>query len=232
MHLPIILSPARHACRANKPPLTRPTSGREPLPSDSTRDRSDGGKAKTTGRPTTARDIAAHLPENLRPDRRAHSPLASPGRVRIPVTTGRRLGSNPRHGGRFHLLYRLCACGFGRVTRSASMYSSWRPVAAVCDWPSAVKQPPVSEPRHRKPGYCLGPWACGNCYKKRHARLFGRVLDSGRGDWIRTSDHLNPIQVRYQTALHPAAGQTPSIIIVYHTGSGGDKGKARHTRIS
>ena len=25
----------------------------------------------------------------------------------------------------------------------------------------------------------------------------------GRGDWIRTSDHLNPIQVRYQAALRP-----------------------------
>jgi hypothetical protein len=25
----------------------------------------------------------------------------------------------------------------------------------------------------------------------------------GRGDWIRTSDLLNPIQVRYQTALRP-----------------------------
>jgi excisionase family DNA binding protein len=27
---------------------------------------------------------------------------------------------------------------------------------------------------------------------------------NGRGDWIRTSDLLNPIQVRYQTALRPA----------------------------
>ncbi len=25
----------------------------------------------------------------------------------------------------------------------------------------------------------------------------------GRGDWIRTSDHLLPKQIRYQTALHP-----------------------------
>ena len=25
----------------------------------------------------------------------------------------------------------------------------------------------------------------------------------GRGDWIRTSDLLNPIQVRYRTALRP-----------------------------
>jgi hypothetical protein len=25
----------------------------------------------------------------------------------------------------------------------------------------------------------------------------------GRGDWIRTSDLLNPIQVRYQAALRP-----------------------------
>ncbi len=25
----------------------------------------------------------------------------------------------------------------------------------------------------------------------------------GRGERIRTSDHLHPMQVRYQTALHP-----------------------------
>jgi hypothetical protein len=28
---------------------------------------------------------------------------------------------------------------------------------------------------------------------------------NGRGDWIRTSDHLTPSQVRYQTALRPGA---------------------------
>jgi hypothetical protein len=26
---------------------------------------------------------------------------------------------------------------------------------------------------------------------------------SGRGDWIRTNDHLLPKQIRYQAALHP-----------------------------
>ena len=30
-----------------------------------------------------------------------------------------------------------------------------------------------------------------------------RDLVRGRGDWIRTSDLLNPIQVRYRTALRP-----------------------------
>lgn len=25
----------------------------------------------------------------------------------------------------------------------------------------------------------------------------------GRGDWIRTNDHLLPKQIRYQAALHP-----------------------------
>ena len=25
----------------------------------------------------------------------------------------------------------------------------------------------------------------------------------GRDDWIRTSDHLHPMQMRYQAALHP-----------------------------
>ena len=33
----------------------------------------------------------------------------------------------------------------------------------------------------------------------------GAIRDQmdGRGDWIRTSDLLNPIQVRYQAALRP-----------------------------
>ena len=35
-----------------------------------------------------------------------------------------------------------------------------------------------------------------------HVRRF-RFYRFGRGDWIRTSDLLNPIQVRYQTALRP-----------------------------
>lgn len=29
------------------------------------------------------------------------------------------------------------------------------------------------------------------------------IVFNGRGDWIRTNDHLNPIQVRYQAALRP-----------------------------
>jgi hypothetical protein len=35
------------------------------------------------------------------------------------------------------------------------------------------------------------------------------LAQAGRGDWIRTSDLLNPIQVRYQTALRPV---TPHIV--------------------
>jgi hypothetical protein len=37
-------------------------------------------------------------------------------------------------------------------------------------------------------------------------RSVGRLSmpwEGGRGDWIRTSDLLNPIQVRYQAALRP-----------------------------
>ena len=33
--------------------------------------------------------------------------------------------------------------------------------------------------------------------------LLPAALETGRDDWIRTSDPLNPIQVRYQAALHP-----------------------------
>lgn len=29
------------------------------------------------------------------------------------------------------------------------------------------------------------------------------IEKSGRGDWIRTNDHLLPKQIRYQAALHP-----------------------------
>jgi hypothetical protein len=31
----------------------------------------------------------------------------------------------------------------------------------------------------------------------------GLLVHPGRGDWTRTSDLLNPIQARYQTALRP-----------------------------
>jgi hypothetical protein len=31
----------------------------------------------------------------------------------------------------------------------------------------------------------------------------GLTIKSGRGDWIRTNDHLLPKQIRYQAALHP-----------------------------
>src|SRR5258706_14600209 len=39
---------------------------------------------------------------------------------------------------------------------------------------------------------------------RRHRRDEGpRGSQSGRDDWIRTSDPLTPSQVRYQAALHP-----------------------------
>ena len=43
-----------------------------------------------------------------------------------------------------------------------------------------------------------------NAWPLRHRREGPfRAQDRGRGDWIRTSDLLNPIQVRYQAALRP-----------------------------
>lgn len=39
---------------------------------------------------------------------------------------------------------------------------------------------------------------------KRPRVMRGRFcLRNGRADWIRTSDHLHPMQVRYQTAPQP-----------------------------
>jgi hypothetical protein len=38
-------------------------------------------------------------------------------------------------------------------------------------------------------------------------------VNSGRGDWIRTSDTLRPRQVRYQAALRPDIHPTGAIII-------------------
>ena len=35
----------------------------------------------------------------------------------------------------------------------------------------------------------------------------------GRGDWIRTSDLLNPIQVRYQAALRPDRPEVPQFTL-------------------
>ena len=46
--------------------------------------------------------------------------------------------------------------------------------------------------------------------KKQLNRRGSAALCTGRDERIRTSDHLNPIQVRYQTALHP-------VYFVYHT---------------
>ena len=39
----------------------------------------------------------------------------------------------------------------------------------------------------------------------------GRLSHYGRGDWIRTSDHLHPMQVRYQAAPRPERGSTPRV---------------------
>jgi hypothetical protein len=40
--------------------------------------------------------------------------------------------------------------------------------------------------------------------KEKGQRSYPLALDlAGRGDWIRTSDHLHPMQVRYQAALRP-----------------------------
>jgi hypothetical protein len=47
-----------------------------------------------------------------------------------------------------------------------------------------------------RPGSHAAATPCG--LRRREFREEG-----GRGDWIRTSDPLNPIQVRYQTALRP-----------------------------
>gem|GEM_PF-4300576 len=46
----------------------------------------------------------------------------------------------------------------------------------------------------------------GYCNEKRPALmadLRSEGFKIGRGERIRTSDHLHPIQVRYQAALHP-----------------------------
>ena len=38
-------------------------------------------------------------------------------------------------------------------------------------------------------------------FRYRHTARGSRTV--GRDDWIRTSDHLHPMQMRYQAALHP-----------------------------
>ena len=45
-----------------------------------------------------------------------------------------------------------------------------------------------------------------------------RRTESGRGDWIRTSDPLRPRQVRYQAALRPdRSADSPQILIIVHS---------------
>jgi hypothetical protein len=51
-------------------------------------------------------------------------------------------------------------------------------------------------------GYGLGYTPNERPLRRRREGPFRAQID-GRGDWIRTSDLLNPIQVRYQAALRP-----------------------------
>ena len=46
-------------------------------------------------------------------------------------------------------------------------------------------------------------WLCRSGVRASMPHTPLLILQIGRGDWIRTSDLLNPIQVRYQTALRP-----------------------------
>ncbi len=48
----------------------------------------------------------------------------------------------------------------------------------------------------------LEAWSMEGPAEKQEATSAVASL-SGRGDWIRTSDHLHPMQVRYRAALHP-----------------------------
>ena len=72
---------------------------------------------------------------------------------------------------------------------------------------------PRGRPRHRqpKPGRQPRPYRGRVDVAADAARLLwhrgsaatGGSEGNGRGDWTRTSDPLHPMQVRYQTALHP-----------------------------
>ena len=64
------------------------------------------------------------------------------------------------------------------------------------------------------PALFVGQCCCKDCQKATgtgHTTIIGvmrpqlslRASIAGRGDWIRTSDHLHPMQVRYRAALHP-----------------------------
>jgi hypothetical protein len=75
-----------------------------------------------------------------------------------------------------------------------------------------VRPPHAGHARPRRGAYgghprCLewyDGWYGPNERPLRHRREGPfRAQVSGRGDWIRTSDLLNPIQVRYRTALRP-----------------------------
>jgi hypothetical protein len=59
-------------------------------------------------------------------------------------------------------------------------------------------------------GYSEGYRASERPLRHRREGLF-RAQNHGRGDWIRTSDLLNPIQVRYQAALRPDRRRSHSL---------------------
>ena len=58
---------------------------------------------------------------------------------------------------------------------------------------------PAGRPSRFRAGYATGL----RCTNKKDRPVTDGLLSFGRGDWIRTSDHLHPMQVRYRAALHP-----------------------------
>lgn len=74
-----------------------------------------------------------------------------------------------------------------------------------------VTRPPKTTHRVVFEALTLGPElvrsARARCRKGKKTAAPIRTAEAGRSDWIRTSGHLNPIQVLYQTEPHPVKQQ-------------------------
>ena len=90
--------------------------------------------------------------------------------------------------------------GHSNLSTTADTYAHWTPAMSAR---AAARMDSTSGPDEGS--------GRGQAQITRPSGIAGgpfRAQNGGRGDWIRTSDLLNPIQVRYQTALRPDASQS------------------------
>jgi hypothetical protein len=72
----------------------------------------------------------------------------------------------------------------------------------------------LADPPHFMPNQVVRPYLATFPFLADSGGLTIVFAIYSRGERIRTSDHLNPIQVRYQAALHPVSLNLPPYVII------------------